>query len=243
MNCIKCGNKLPQEAKFCQNCGQGIEPITTAENIKKLDKRWIKKILTALGSIAIFILAFAGTRFLTDKGTKAVVDEINQKQTEKRIVDYFTDTSGWKEFNSAVGGFRATFPSYPNQETDSLQIPGIESPVKYNSYSSETQNGTFYMVMVSKYPPEVDTSNPDKNLEGALNGIINSREGNQLVSSNMTYLTGNRALDFVISNGDITVQGKAVIKGQNIYEIMVAYENGNLNLEDYNKFMSSFVLQ
>jgi hypothetical protein len=87
--------------------------------------------------------------------------------------------------------------------------------------------------------------NPETNLEGALNGMVASGEGNEVVSSNFHYFDGHRALDYKISNKNenIYLQGKIILVEQTLYQLMVAYESGNDNETDYNKFINSFNLK
>ena len=73
--------------------------------------------------------------------------------------------------------------------------------------------------------------------------MLASTDGNKLVSSNLTYSNGYRALDFLVSNNDtVYMKGKIIMAGQTLYQIMVGYESQNYNEDNYIKFMSSFVL-
>lgn len=245
MNCKNCDNKLENDAKFCNKCGTAValmEP-KQATSVNAIEKWRTKKVLSSIGAIAVFILAFAGARWLSYEGTSKVIDKYNENKTEQKVVDYFTDTSSWKEFNSPVGKFKATFPSYPAHKTDNIDT-GTGLTLKYDTYTGETSDGTSYMVNMVVYPAKVDTSNPETNLEGSLNGMLASNDANKLISSNLTYSNGYRALDFLIlNNGTVYLKGKIIMAGQTLYQVMVAYESKNYNESNYSKFMNSFNLQ
>ena len=243
MNCEKCQESLLEDAKFCTKCGTPIPIVEKLEEISvNNSEEWdLKKVLTIIGSFAIFILVFFGSRWLSYEGTSKVISEYNNNKTEQKIEKYFTDTSTWKEFNSTIGKFKATFPTYPEYETQNIEIRGFS--LKYDIYSSETSDGTTYMINMVTYPSGVDTSNPDINLEGSLNGALASDEGNKLISSNFTYFNGYRALDFLIINGDIIyMKGKIIMVGKTLYQIMVAYESQNYNESIYNNFINTFII-
>lgn len=171
-------------------------------------------------------------------------EESVEQQATDRVSDYFSSTEEWKVFNSALGQFQATFPSYPTHESDNIQIPDSSITLKYDSYLSETSDGTTYFVNVVTYSSEIDTSNPETNLEGSLNGMVTSSEGNEVISSSFTYFDSYKALDYKIknSNKNIYLQGKIILVDQILYQLMVAYESGNFNKTNYEKFINSFKL-
>ena len=193
------------------------------------------KILSIVGIVILVGVISGATKYLLKNGFS--------NDAEKNVDNYFTDTSSWKEFNSPVGKFRAEFPTYPEHEAESVKIPDSELTIKYDTYTSEKTDGTIYFVNTAVYPPEVDTSNPETNLEGALNGTIASSPKNKLVSSSLTYSNGYRAMDFLIEADGDFIKGKVIMADHTLYQIMVVYENKNYSETDYNKFMSSFTIQ
>jgi hypothetical protein len=71
--------------------------------------------------------------------------------------------------------------------------------------------------------------------------MINSVAGNQLISSNYTYHSTNRALDFQIKNKDEYIKGRIIVVGQEQYLLMEDYPISNYSDADYNKFINSFI--
>ena len=227
MNCKNCNDTIPSDVKFCNKCGTAVAPTESQQTTSaSATEKWsTKKIFSSIGAIAVFILVFAGARWLSYEETTKVIDEYKENKTEQKVVDYFTDPFSWKEFNSPVGKFKATFPAYPAHETNNLDT-GTGLTLKYDTYLSETSDGTSYVVSTVVYPAEVDTSNPETNLEGSLNGMLASSDGNKLISSNLTSSNGYGALDFLIlNNRTVYLKGKIIMVGQTLYQVMVVYES------------------
>ncbi|MDX9964278.1 hypothetical protein [Desulfobacter postgatei] len=209
-------------------------------------KKKIKSVFGSIIVVVIFILVFAIARWASYEGTTKVIDEYDNNKAKENTVNYFTDSSSWKKFESPVGRFSATFPTYPTHDSENLDIPGTQLVMKYDMYSSETSDGTAYMINTSTYSDEIDVSNPETNLEGALNGMLASSEGNELVSSNLTTFNGNSALDYLVFNkgeGEIYMKGKIILSGQTMCQLLVAYEKSNYNENNYNKFINSLTIK
>jgi hypothetical protein len=154
-----------------------------------------KQTISAVIGIVVFILAFVVVKYITQEGISAVSDGISKNKTEKVVTNYFTDTSTWKDFNSTLAGFKATFPVYPTHETEPLDFGGYS--LNMEMYSAESSNGVFYAINFVTYPNEVDTSVPENNLEGSVNVTLQSIDG-ELISSNFTYLSHKQSHPFCI---------------------------------------------
>lgn len=242
MYCKKCGNDLNDEVKFCDKCGEATGHLESKDSTQTIPKK-SKKILASVISVLTFIIIIVVVRWITSEGISGIFNKSNQNKTEQKITDYFSNNSTWKEFVSPVGHFGAEFPTYPKHETQNLKVPNSQLTLKYDTYSSELSDGTAFIIGTTTYSSEIDTSNPEVNLEGALNGVLASNDANKLVSSNLTYFGSHKAIDFLILNGTIYMKGKIILVGQTLYELLVAYENKNYNENDFNRFVNSFVLQ
>jgi hypothetical protein len=111
-------------------------------------------------------------------------------------------------------------------------------------YSAEESNGNYYFITFTTYPAQVDTSVPENNLEGSVNGTVQSIDGT-LISSNFTYFESYRAVEYLIykKDGSAYIKGKNIMVGQTIYQIAVAYEPANSSNVQFEKFANSFQLQ
>src|SRR3989344_2714754 len=105
-------------------------------------------------------------------------------------------------------------------------------------------NGAFYLITFINYPSQVDTSVPETNLEGSVNGTVQSIDGT-LISSNFTYFGTYRAIEYLIykKDGNAYIKGKNILVGQNMYQIAVAYEPSNSSNVQFDRFANSFQLQ
>jgi hypothetical protein len=214
----------------------------TEQNQNNQSPNKMKSVAVALIGIIAFIGAFVIVRYITSEGISAVSDGISKNKTEKVVTNYFTDTSTWKDFNSTLAGFKATFPAYPAHETEPIDFGGYS--LNMEMYSAESQNGVFYAINFITYPNEVDTSVPENNLEGSVNGTLQSIDG-ELISSDFTYFGQHRAVEYLIHKKDGTayVKGKNILVGQSMYQIVVAYEPADSSNVEFEKFADSFQLQ
>jgi len=187
--------------------------------------------------VLVIILFFVFSKKPTTEQTP------NLQESKNKITDSFTDKAFWKEFYSPVGKFKTTFPIYPTHTSDNINIHGTGLFIKFDRYSSEVSDG-LYAVNTSVYPLEVDIPAPETSLKASLNSMLASSARFKLISSNLTYHNGNRALDYFITNNEGGYfKGKIVAVGAIIYQVMYSYESKNYNEENYNKFMNSFVIQ
>jgi hypothetical protein len=199
----------------------------TSPRYKLDNKGWI---MFAMGAVVLFLVALG---IDTSKGSGV------RDAAQQNVNNYFTDTSTWKEFTSPVGGFKAVFPTYPQHTTDTQTIPNSRVTVKSDGYESDLANGTRYMINVFSYSEGLNVSNPDNNLEGALNGMISSTPGNKVLSSNIENSGKYPTLNFLIQNQQYYLKGKAIMAGRTMYQMMVVYENANYSEADYDKFLNS----
>lgn len=160
----------------------------------------------------------------------ASLDKISSEPLEKK----------WQEFNSTAGQFKVLFPTQPTHETESDVIPGTELTYTMDTYTSEEENGSAYIVSSILYSDDLDSANPNDVLEGALNGMVTSDENNVLVSSEFEYFLGNLAINFLIQNEQVYMRGKTILKGRRLYQALFAYESQNYSDLDYENFINSF---
>ncbi len=241
MFCTKCGNQKNSEKEACQNCEQQVQEELPAP---KTPKQKFKSFLVSAVSIVVFLLAFGIMRVLTDEGLSFFEKKKNTQETQNTVVNYFTDTSSWKEFNSTLGGFKASFPSYPTHETTPLDILELGQPINMEMYSSEHSDDIIYAVTFIAYPPSIELgSNSADNLEGSVNGSIQAT-GGTLISSSFSTFAGHSAIDYLvyISDKGMYTKGKNILVGKTLYQIVAIYESKNSTKIEFDKFVNSFQL-
>lgn len=151
--------------------------------------------------------------------------------------------ASWKTFSSSADKFKADFPDKPAFSTKKVKIPQSNLVVKHNTYKSKDPNGVSYYVIITTFNLKLDTSNPDENLKGSLGDILSSSKSNKLISSKFGKFKGNRSLDFLVQNGNISMKGKLFFVKQALFELLAAYEGQKLNNSEYDKFVNSFSLK
>lgn len=149
----------------------------------------------------------------------------------------------WRKFTSPDSQFNALLPAFPGYETEALQIPGTTSSVRVDVYTSEVDN-IAYVITVTTFPPEVDTSDAEARLRGALAGTAASFEGGEIISSSFTNFSGFRALNFLIGNKskDIYLKGRLILAGKTLYQLFTNYDSASYSEEEYNRFVDSLQL-
>ncbi len=146
----------------------------------------------------------------------------------------------WEPFYSVIGNFSVSFPTHPIYSQDRLPVDGGDSSVVLNTYISEPNADVAYMVMAAEFPPSIDVSNPSKNLENALNGVVGYDKNRHLLSAEFSIVQGNQALDFVVMNNGYLTRGRLILIEHTLYQIIAAYRE-DLNLEgSYADFVDSF---
>lgn len=210
-------------------------------------------LLIALALVAIGALAFAGYKYSRRERayTSLTPEQINEA-AEKAAAEYAGSTiddtastpdtaaeteydTGWGWFTSSGAGFKAYLPKNPVEEKGD----------NYYSYSVKDQYDARYMISMTQYSADVDLSNPQANLQGGLQGMLESASGSTLVSSEPTTFKGNPALDFVIRNGGYIMRGRILIvtAARTGYQIIsVAPESDPYSPPNAEIFIKSFDL-
>lgn len=198
----------------------------------KLEKPKYK--INIVGWIVFFIMAILIVLFASvfDQGYKGATTQVN---------NYFSNTGEWKEFNSTIGNFKVMLPNYPSHESNDEKIPNSNLTFKADTYTAVSE-GVTYMIQFTTYPDQTDVTNPENNLEGSINGMVSSTNGNRLISSNMTNYGTNKAVDYLIQNNTTYVKGKNIMVGHSLYMLVVSYETNKLDEAKYNQFIDSFQL-
>lgn len=198
-----------------------------------------KSPIAGIVSVIITILAVGMGNYLA----REAFSNKSNKTTVNNVVSYFNDTSTWKDFNSTLGNFSASFPVYPSHESTPQDIPGV-GKVNTETYSADQTDGTTYMVSFTTFPKIVDTSVPENNLEGSINGTIQG-VGGTLISSKFSSLGDHKAVDYLIhiTEDDMFLQGKNILVDHTIYQIGVAYGSKNSVNAQSDRFINSFQLQ
>ena len=160
--------------------------------------------------------------------------------------DTSTDTSGysdygWAKYSAANGNFTAEFPIFPTYSQDALPLNEEGDTFNYEAYSAETASA-LYSVGVYYYPAELDLSDVDARLQGAVDGMVSST-GGSIVSTEYGYYDSYRSISYTIGATDgLELRGLAAVVDHTVYQLLNVYAAANYNEADFQHFIEAFEL-
>ena len=153
MKCTNCGHDLPEDGKFCENCGAKIEqepaPVTEpaveaapevpAPEIPVIKKKPNISLIAALSTIGAVILAvvlffvLSGPKTVPDKKAKGIIEDVVEI-LEDDNVDYENYTAVYGPINREPEFVKLAF----TVADDMLKKHGLEDQISlfYNDYNS-----------------------------------------------------------------------------------------------------------
>lgn len=148
--------------------------------------------------------------------------------------------SDWKSFTSTQGNFSIVFPTEPQEIDQKIDIPKTELSIQYQTYLSEPHDNVVYVVSVWTYPPEIDMSRPEVNLQDGFGGMLSALPGSEVISMEMKDFQGFKGLEFLVKSEDIYFQGMLILANNTLYQVFAVYKESEKELVDYQKFIGSF---
>jgi len=162
-------------------------------------------------------------------------------------------SAAWRTVDSPSGSFTALFPEnhaagfskdpqlLNNQKTT---MPGINAEVSLLDYGSVDLDGASYFLTAVTFPNTVDTSNDDNFLKMGLDKLGSK---DHEISSTPTMFGQYKGLNYSFSDtldgGVLFSKGRIIKAGKSMYLLMVTYGEDKFNQDNYNKFMTSFIIK
>lgn len=149
----------------------------------------------------------------------------------------------WSTYIASKEGFSILLPKTPTLDSESDIVDDADPTATYSwhSYKSNDDISAFFVYKYAYSGSSLDVEDPDKVLKAYLNSWVNPKEGNQILSSSLTYVNTYRALDFLIKAGaENNIKGRFILVGKTLYLIMMDYFPVNYDTDTYNKFINSF---
>lgn len=207
----------------------------------------MSRTLSILIAAIVLLGAFLFFRNMSNSHKTDIVVPTNQHLSEgandpslgmKQISHY----ENWKEFTSQTGNFKVLFPILPQHATDKILDPKTREPRKYDMYVAANEAGTVFMISAITFPNGIDEKDEEDLLSGVVNDMLARNKDNQLKMMQKGNFRSFRSTDFSIENGDITLGGKAFIKGNTLYVLSVIAKHGSFDGRDFDFFVNSFDL-
>ena len=129
------------------------------------------------------------------------------------------DVSKWKSYDKP--GFSARFPSAPTRETQHISQSGLN--VDLTIYKSDLGT-SHYTVSYVTYPSSVDVSNPQNNLNGAVNGALQSSgiQNPRVVKQAATTVSGSPGMEVEASADNGYLFLEAILKDHTLFQVLTA---------------------
>jgi hypothetical protein len=144
----------------------------------------------------------------------------------------------FKDFRSSEGAFNILMPGTPKTQNQTLETPVGKVPMTMYMSGSGSAGCA---VAFADYPQQIiDSTDPQKLLEGAKNGAISNVNG-KLVSETKVSFNGLPARDVVIEvPGKAFITARFILAGPRFYELMLIAPKAKGHEQDISQFFNSF---
>lgn len=148
----------------------------------------------------------------------------------------------WKVYASPNGEFKVLFPTLPQHATESTKDPATGKPSKYDIFVSEKGDGTVFMITVLSSQDKDFAMDKQGRMKKMVNDLVGSKPNYTLGSTDNSIFKGHDALDFVITNKDLQIDGKTFFNANQQFTLSRIMKKENYNANEYNFFVNSFDL-
>lgn len=148
----------------------------------------------------------------------------------------------WTTYRSPSERFVVSLPSPPQRAIEAVPMPSSDEKIQYDTILSQSKSGAIFIVTIIDYPPSVCVDDPKDILVTAVKEIAVGNKDNQIEKSDMGTFESMPGLDFVITNPNATIQGRAILKGRSLYVMSVADRDPRAANDNFAKLADSFSL-
>lgn len=129
-------------------------------------------------------------------------------------------------YSSTTDNFKIVFPSQPTKSSDSNYSEELGGNIQMTTYHAINEDVSYGVVVYDYASPKISESNPDFNVEGALegtlNGMISACSSGEIISQSAKKVNNN-SLDFTIICDGEYLQGFVIFHDVKLYLTMVGY--------------------
>lgn len=186
-------------------------------------------------AVVCFALLAAGLLFLKQEAK----DPAPKPATSLAGVDT-ENFASWKEFTPRSGLFKVLLPHPPQYAKDVVPTPGNEQKRRYDMYASEKIDGTAFLITLITYPNEPKSAEIAALLKQTVDELTRSKPDNHLSKSQETLFHTYPAMDFLIDNGKLKVEGKVFVMGKLVYVLSYVAQEDQINPGEFQHFIDSF---
>ena len=145
--------------------------------------------------------------------------------------------TGWHTMTGPNKSFTADMPEAPKY-TEVQMKTGSGSAYAMHQYVVE-QGAVAYVVQSAAYPPDVNVSNPQANLQAGLDTAAKNLDGKKWGAVNWTKHQGFTAVDATGARQGTEVRAFSVFKARQIFSLTYAGPPGSTTSPDVTRFLTS----
>jgi hypothetical protein len=145
--------------------------------------------------------------------------------------------AGWHTLTGPDGSFTAEFPAAPKYAASQVATAS-GSLYTLHQYVLE-QGAAAFIVQTAVYPDDINVSNPRTNLQGGLDNLARSMEGEKWASIDWVKHQGLTASDAVGNRSGHAIRSYSVMKGRQVFTLIYAGAPGSARSGDVNRFVGS----
>ena len=149
--------------------------------------------------------------------------------------------SSWHSLKAPSLGFSVEMPAQPKYSAKPMKT-GKGSPYTMHEYLYEGGPRAF-VIQTSIYPPDVNVSNPQANLQGGIDNAAKNMEGARWTSVNWVKHQGITAVDASGRRDGHEIRNYSVLKGRQIFALTYAGPVGSGHSAEVQRFINSLRIQ
>jgi hypothetical protein len=160
-----------------------------------------------------------------------------EPETAVKAPDGVAQAPDWYKVTGPEGAFTAELPAAPKYS--SAQVATASGSL-YTLHQYLLEHGeAAFIVQTAIYPDDINVSNPRVNLQGGLDSLAKSMEGQKWASIDWVKHQGLTASDAVGQRNGLTIRSYSVMKGRQVFTLIYAGTPGSANSADVNRFVAS----
>jgi len=151
-----------------------------------------------------------------------------------------TNGFAFEKCTSLPGNCEIIFVDKPFYQKKIFPLMDDNKLMDYHLYLSCSENdNSIYMMVIAKYPFEINSDNEVQVLESFLSGMLNNSDAKILVNSNLEKTDFNTNLHFLIKENERNFIANSFVHQNMLYLIALESENENFK-ESFENYFKTF---
>lgn len=147
----------------------------------------------------------------------------------------------WHDFTAPQGKFRVKLPALPHHATETVKDSETKENRLYDFFLSSKDDGTIFAVNTITFPEKAGAYD-EAFLRNFMQQMLTSNPSNKVKSMEVKPFQNHQALDFIVENAEVTIDGKAFFDDNTLYILSTTARNDIHNSQEFENFTSSFEL-